>query len=389
MKKFLVIIGILLIGMEVEAKEKPEELYAQSAVLMDAVTGRVLFEKNGDSVKAMASTTKIMTCILALEHSELNDIVTFSKNATIQPAVHLQASEGERFYMEDMLCALMLESYNDVAVAIAETVAGSEIEFADMMNQKAQEIGCENTYFITANGLDAEDDKGFHSTTAKDLAKIMSYCVQNSPKKEVFLELTSRPNHAFYNIEGSKRYDCVNFNSYLTMNEEAISGKTGYTGKAGYCYVGAVESEGRTFVVSLLACGWPYHKNYKWQDMKEMIAYAVEEYELQEFPDKMGRETITVLNGEYEEGLYGLTRIPIEIENDNEKVLLGNTEELEVEIQLTEPVEAPVKQGETLGYAVYKINGDTVAEYPIVSMKSVKRIDFSWVFSKMIELYLK
>ena len=390
MKKYLLFICVvILFGIKVEAKEKPEELYAQSAVLMDADTGRVLFEKNSESVKAMASTTKIMTCILALEHTPLNEVVTFSKNATIQPAVHLKASEGEQFYMEDMLYALMLESYNDVAVAVAETVAGSEVEFARMMNQKAKEIGCENTYFITANGLDAEDEVGFHSTTAKDLAKIMSYCVMDSPQKEKFLEITSRENYSFSNIARSKQYYCVNYNSYLSMNSEAISGKTGYTSKAGYCYVGAVESKGRTFVVALLACGWPNHKNYKWSDMKEMIAYAVEEYQLQQLPDEINQNIVLVRNGKSETGLYGKAEVEVVIENDEDEILLGDSEVLELEIELSEEIEAPVENGEVLGSAIYRIDGEVVAEYPVVSTKSVKRIDFYWIFSKMIELYLK
>ena len=177
MKVFACILMFLLFNMNVEANEKPEELYAQSAVLMDADTGRVLFEKNGSEVKAMASTTKIMTCMLALEEMQGNEIVTFSKNASSQPKVHLGANAGEQFYLQDLLYSLMLESHNDVAVAIAETISGSVEAFANRMNEKAKEIGCEDTYFITPNGLDAQDENGMHSTSAVDLARIMSYCI--------------------------------------------------------------------------------------------------------------------------------------------------------------------------------------------------------------------
>lgn len=136
-----------------------KQLYALSAVLMDADSGRILFSKNGQEERAMASTTKIMTCILALESGMIdseNQIVTVSDQAAAQPKVHLGMVAGERFYLKDLLYSLMLESHNDSGVAIAEAVAGSVEKFADLMNQKARTIGCYSTYFITPNGLDAE-----------------------------------------------------------------------------------------------------------------------------------------------------------------------------------------------------------------------------------------
>ena len=142
MKKWIVLILVLCFGFTVHAEEieEPAQIYAQSAVLMDAESGRVLFEKNGTDAKAMASTTKIMTCILALENGDLDSTVTFSKEAASQPKVHLGASENEQFYLRDLLYSLMLESHNDSAVAIAEAVSGSVEEFAKAMKQKAKEI---------------------------------------------------------------------------------------------------------------------------------------------------------------------------------------------------------------------------------------------------------
>ena len=204
MKKWMILLLTLVMGMPVQAKEEPNDLYARSAVLMDAESGRVLFEKNGTEVRAMASTTKIMTCILALEQGSEDMVVTFSNNAGKQPKVHLGAAEGEQFYLGDLLYSLMLESHNDSAVAIAETISGDVTSFADRMNQKAKEIGCENTYFITPNGLDASDEKGTHSTTATDLARMMSYCIMDSPKKERFLEITQTAQHSFSNLEGEQ-----------------------------------------------------------------------------------------------------------------------------------------------------------------------------------------
>ena len=160
----LILFGVLLFGSATaafaeggEAVLDENKLYARSAVLMDADSGRILYEKDGHKKMPMASTTKIMTCILT---------------------------------------SLMLESHNDSAVAIAEHVGGSVEGFAEMMNQKAAELGCKDTFFITPNGLDAQKEietpEGSvtveHSTTAADLAKIMSYCIVNSPQKDGFLE---------------------------------------------------------------------------------------------------------------------------------------------------------------------------------------------------------
>ena len=217
MKKWIVLILVLVLGIPVQAKDEPTALYAQSAVLMDADSGRVLFEKNGMDVKAMASTTKIMTCILALEQKAEDTIATFSEAAAKQPKVHLGAEVGEQFYLRDLLYSLMLESHNDSAVAIAETISGDVKSFANLMNQKAKEIGCENTYFITPNGLDASDENGTHSTTAVDLARIMTYCIMDSPQRERFLEITSTPNHSFTNLEGKRNYSCTNHNTFLNM----------------------------------------------------------------------------------------------------------------------------------------------------------------------------
>ena len=172
---FLCVITLISTTIKVSAEEPPKEteLYAKSAVLMDADSGRILYEKNGHEAMANASTTKILTCILALENCDLDSKVTVSQNAASQPKVHLGMHEGQTFYLKDLLYGLMLESYNDCAVAIAEHIAGSTENFADMMNEKAKEIGCGDSYFITPNGLDKKDDVSFHHTTAADLAKIM------------------------------------------------------------------------------------------------------------------------------------------------------------------------------------------------------------------------
>ena len=264
------------IELNVWASEDSLRLYAQAAVLMDANSGRVLYGKNEKDVLPMASTTKIMTLIVALEHSDKEDIVEVSSYAASMPDVQLNIREGEKYKLKDLYFSLMLESHNDTAVAIAEHVGGSVEGFADLMNKKALEIGCENTYYITPNGLDASKGDKIHSTTATDLARVMSYCIVDSDKKEEFLEITRTASYSFRDVDGSRSFTCTNHNAFLNMMSGALSGKTGYTSKAGYCYVGALKQDERTFVVALLACGWPNHKTYKWTDTKCLMEYGLE-----------------------------------------------------------------------------------------------------------------
>ena len=256
--------------------DEPAELYARSAVLMDADSGRVLFGKDTDVVRPMASTTKIMTCILALEslREHPDQTIEVSDQAASQPKVHLGMQKGEVFYIKDLLYSLMLESHNDSAVAVAEGIAGSVEEFAKEMNAKAAEIGCKNPHFITPNGLDAEDEGGVHSTTAEDLAKIMRYCIMTSGEKETFLEVTRTKEYQFQDADRKRTFSCHNHNAFLDMMDGALSGKTGFTADAGYCYVGSLRWDDRTFIVALLACGWPNNKGYKWNDTLSLMKYG-------------------------------------------------------------------------------------------------------------------
>ena len=252
--------------------EQTLSMYSGSYALMDGDTGRVLKGKEASSPMANASTTKILTCIVTLERCSLEEKVTVSSKAASQPRVKMGIKEGEQYPLKDMIYGLMLESYNDCAVAIAEHVAGSTEQFARLMNEKALELGCKDTYFITPNGLDAEDENGFHHTTAEDLCRIMAYCTWESPMKEQFLEITQTRNYASF----------VNRNSFLNQMDGVLTGKTGFTNKAGYCYVAAMEINGEKYCIALLACGWPNNKTYKWKDAKTLFEYGMEKYDIKQ-----------------------------------------------------------------------------------------------------------
>ena len=364
--------------------EEPAELYALSAVLMDGESGRVLYEKDGERPLANASTTKVLTCIVALENSLGDDYVQVSQNAASQPEVKLGLRKGEQYYLEDLLYSLMLKSHNDTAVAIAEHCGGSVEGFARMLNRKAKQIGCKDTYFITPNGLDAEDENGKHHTTAKDLALIMRYAVKN----ETFLHIAQTRDYTFSEITGKRTFSVHNANAFLDMRDGVLAGKTGYTSQAGYCYVCAWEKEGKTFIVSLLGCGWPNHKTYKWSDTKKLLDFGDYNYEYETYWKEPQTGKILVTDG-VEDGqdigtkIYLRGKCSVTAYDREKEVLLKKGETVTCKIEIPQKVSAPVLKGEKLGRIAYYLDGKLIDFYPVYAEKSVEKISFKWYTEKV------
>ena len=367
----------------------PLNLNSHAAVLLDGDTGRILYGKNEKKVLPMASTTKIMTCILALENSGLDTEVEISDRAASMPEVKLHVRKGEKYRMEDLLYSLMLESHNDTAVAIAEAVGGSVKNFADMMNGKATELGCDDTCFLTPNGLDAEDKESgkIHSTTAADLARILRYCISLSPAKEEFLAITRAPSHAFSDLSGTRSFSCVNHNALLTSMEGAVSGKTGFTGKAGYCYVGAVKKGEKLFIAALLECGWPPHRTYKWQDMRKLVTYGDKNFEYKEIEKTgLGEETAVLV----ENGVESRVKVEIGTENADKnslRVLLGNDEKVQVRTKIAKSLHAPVREGTPVGQRDYMVDGIVIDSDPVVTAGNVELWDFGYAEKIVMEKF--
>jgi len=383
------------------------ELYARSAVLMDADTGRVLFGKDEKSIKPMASTTKIMTCIVTLENADLADVVEVSAYAAKMPDVQLHIEKGEYYRLKDLVYSLMLESHNDSAVAIAEHVGGSVEGFAQLMNEKAASIGCTDTTFITPNGLDASEtvtladgssETKVHSTTAADLARILSYCIKQSPKKDEFLKITRTAGHSFTDLikaedgtvsQGTRSFSCNNHNAFLHMMDGALTGKTGFTGNAGYCYVGALESKGRTFVIALLACGWPNNKNYKWKDARKLFQYGIDHYKQTDITDyDYDPKPITVENGAGKDRLLK-TKIQIKpvAKQSPQNMLISDSDVIKMRARLPEVLKAPVKKGDVIGTLDYYVNGQLTAQMPVTAPGDIARRSLWWYFKLVLSRY--
>lgn len=352
------------------------KLYARSAILMDAATGRVLYEENGYAVMPMASTTKIMTCILALESGKLEEYVTVSANAARQPKVRLGIKEGESYLLKDLLYSLMLESHNDTAVAIAEFIGGDVESFADMMNDKALELGCEDTFFITPNGLDATKDGRQHSSTACDMAKITAYALKN----DAFREIITTNTYSFMEKNKTKQYTVYNKDAFLTMYEGAVGVKTGFTNGAGYCFVGAVEQGDACFISVVLASGWPPNKSWKWADTKTLMNYGTQNYYYTTFCGDYDYGCIRV-----EEGI--VNEVPLVVMREEIGLLLKENETIEVEYDREEYLTAPVYAGQKVGYERYVLEGEIIAEFPIITAQKAERIHFWYCFGKIAEKF--
>lgn len=424
--------------LQVRAQEELQ-LYATAAVLMDADSGRVLYAKNAQDPMAMASTTKIMTCIVVLEQGNPEDLLTVSSYAASMPKVRMNLQKGETYRVKDLLLSLMLESHNDSAVALAEYIGKRLLDeelsvkdtaeytaeesrqavaaFAGLMNQKAGELGCRNTYFITPNGLDATEtitlDNGEtlqrqHETTAAELARIMAYCIRESPMSGQFLEITRTASHSF--TANGRSFSCNNHNAFLSMMEGALSGKTGFTNKAGYCYVGALEREGKTFVVALLACGWPNHKTYKWSDARELMEYGLEHYEYRSFLEQgtaFPEEQLepVLVEGGQTQVLGGNARVQLAIEGRGEDapgsmdseagteaedagegidgLLMREEEQVEVKYKLPSSLQAPVRNGTRIGTIYYIVDDTIYRTEHVITTQDIGKIDIWWCFRQI------
>lgn len=241
-------------------------IYSDCAILVEASTGKIIYSKNENKAHANASTTKIMTCILALEKGSLSDKIVASANVTKIPssATKLGMRKGDVFKKKDLLYSLMLPSHNDTAIALAEYVSGSTTKFAKKMNEKARAIGCTNTNFVTPNGLDNGVN---HYSTALDLSKMARYALKNSTFKQIIATTSYR----FKSGKGYS-YKVYTTNELLGKTKGVIGMKTGYTKKAGNCFVGVVKAKNGKMYISVTLGATTESK--RWTDARTLLQYA-------------------------------------------------------------------------------------------------------------------
>lgn len=339
--------------------EGEPEAAAQGAALLDGHTGRILWEKNGDVPMTMASTTKIMTAILVLENADLDGTAEISKNAAHQPEVHMDLREGEEWRVGDLLSAMMLRSYNDAAVALAEYTSGSVEDFCAEMTAKAAEIGAEDTVFGSPNGLDSSLPLEQHHSTAADMARIAVYALEN----DEFCQIVALPEVQIAERNGKRQLSVTNADRFLQEYSGAMGVKTGYTNKAGHCFVGAAERDGVRLVSAVLGSGWGNAgKERKWTDTKSLMDYGFGKYQLYRAVEKG-----TAF------GEAGVADSPVgtmvTILGEDYQALFSQEEQesLRLEAELPEIVQAPVYRGEMLGKARLLLGEEVLAEIPLVA----------------------
>lgn len=352
----------------------PPSLNAAYACVMDASSGRILYMKKGTEKVPMASTTKIMTALLALEADCRSDTVTASSKASSMPKVRLGMRAGMQFRMSDLLYSLMLESHNDTAVAIAEHLGQSVEGFAGLMNKKAQEIGLKNTHFVTPNGLDAKE----HYSTAEDMCRLAQYAVRNKD----FLALVQTKSHSFTDLSKKHRYSLSNKDAFLSYYDGALGIKTGFTNKAGYCFVGAATRSGITLTSCVLACGWPPNKSYKWTDTKKLMDYGLKNFFPSEFPvQDLTKANIPVIDGKKNVvSLNPLPKIPI---------LLGRFDRLTVTYDIPETLYAPVRKDLAIGTVSFYLNDNLYRTEKVFPSESIEKSGFSDTIENVFEIWME
>ena len=345
-----------------EAKMPAQEsLYARSAALIDGDTGRLLYGKEEDVILPMASTTKIMTCILVLEMMEPEEICTASAYAASQPQVHLGVQKGWSFRCEDLLYSLMLESHNDTAVILAEAAAGSVEGFATWMNKKAKEIGLSQTHFVTPNGLDNEA----HYTTARELALLLRYCIRTSTKSKEFLKITRTAQYEFTDTTGKYSFSVYNHNAFLQMMDGALTGKTGFTGKAGYCY--------------------------EWADTKKLMNYGLSAYETKKLETPaVPKMSASVIDGVYDWTKQTKSQVKLICPDapDKYQVLAKDGEKIEIQIRARKELASPVLEGEVCGEVSFWLSEVCLGTYPIYPEQAVDKRAFVWYIMRVLSLLL-
>lgn len=345
MRKFTGIVLSLALIFAVKIPARAElAVSAKAAILMHADSGRVLYEKNADEHMLIASTTKIMTAIVVLEHCELDDLVEVdSRSAGIEgSSMYLKA--GESYTVEDLLYGLLLVSGNDAASALALHVADSMEEFAELMNAKAAELGMTESSFKNAHGLDEEG----HYSTARDMAKLAAYCMGN----EDFARIAGTVSHTV------GEQTLVNHNRLLREYDGCLGLKTGYTMAAGRTLVTCAERDGARYVCVTL------NDPDDWDDHKALYDWAFANYSFAEvIPAGLSYEVPLISGAEM--------TAPAETEGAA-YALIQNGESFDMELELPAFAFAPISEGERAGRAVACSDGQEIASVRIVYSEDVE-----------------
>ena len=388
-KKFIFLLTIIIIFTCIiptifvygtDSKTDDLNIYSDAAILMDFKTGTVLYSKNSEQKMYPASTTKILTAIIAIEKCNLNDIVTVSNSeiSTI-PSGYSSAylTEGEEISVNDLITMFLVHSANDAGYILAEHISGSVDEFAELMNEKAQEIGCKNTHFTNPSGIHDEN----HYTTANDLALIAKYCMQNSQFRDIVSMKSCTINST--NKFGIRKYtntnDLLNPSSKYYL-EECIGIKTGYTAQAKNCLISSCLKNNIVLICVVLGANKLNNgESSRYEDSINLFKYGYSNYSIKTFANKDD----VVKNIEVKNGSKATRNLDLILE-DSISGLVKNSDDIPNSIiTLKDNVSAPISKGTILGSITYKIGNNSYTKN-IVASHDVEQDAFLLLIFKCI-----
>lgn len=381
----LLLLGTFLdpvpVGAEESVTEEPEEtssgtdpvsISSPSAILMEPVTGKILYEKNAHEQLRPASVTKIMTILLAMEavrdgRANLTDMVTVSANAAGYGGSTILLEEGEQISLENLIKGMCIASGNDAAIAASEYIGGSQEGFVELMNTRAKELGMEDTHFVNPCGLDADG----HVTSAHDIAVMSRELITNFPE---ILEYTSIWHEMMPHVwrSGTGETDMANTNKLIRSYEGMRGLKTGFTRLAKYSLSAVAERNGLTFIAVIMGAET---KDIRSEEICSLLDYGFGKYEMG-IMETDGQEAGYV---EISGGI--ITKVPVTI-CGNVCCLLSRGEsldagQLETQMNVPEDLKAPIAAGDTVGSIVYLKDGEVIAELPLVSTEGVEEAAWS------------
>lgn len=374
MKKTLSLIMIFMFLLSNVAFAEEVDITATSAILMDASSGAVLYEKNPDVKMPPASITKIMTMLLVMEEIDkgnisTDDIVTVSKNSAIKTGSHVFLAENEQISVNDLLKAVAVASANDGAIALAEHVSGTQDAFVEKMNQRAKELKMDNTHFVNSNGLDAEN----HYSSARDIAIMTNELLKH---KKIFDYTT-----IWMDTLRNGTFDLANTNKLIRYYEGANGMKTGSTSDAGYC-ISATAERNNFQLIAVVMNSETTKKRFA--DATTLLNYGFNKY------------SSIRLNGSDEIYKYlsvekgRVKTAPVVVKNNCYVTVRSDLKgEIKSQVTLPEFIQAPIKKGDYLGKITYTLDGKTIAENELVSGEDVDKISILFAFDRIFKEFIK
>jgi D-alanyl-D-alanine carboxypeptidase (penicillin-binding protein 5/6) len=367
------LVMILLLGLLPRRAQAVElDVAGKSALLMDAATGKILYEKNAHEKLAPASVTKVMTMLLIMEAIDSgkigwDDMVTASETAAAKGGSQIYLKAGETMSVSDMLKSIAVSSANDCACAMAEHIAGSETAFVAMMNTRAEELGMQDTHFVNCTGLDDEAAAKEHLTSAHDIAIMSRELLTKHPEIKKFTTI-------WMDTVRDGSFGLSNTNKLVRFYQGCTGLKTGFTSSAGYCLSASASRDGMELIAVVLGAE---SSQDRFQACKQMLDYGFANYalvtpQLQETPIvfvKLGTETmVTAVAAEQLQCLV-------------DKAQRGD---VSTQIQLKKEVTAPISQGQKLGTLTIKVGDQVLAQVNLVAEKAVARRSWRQIFLDLL-----